>query len=208
MLQASTIGLDIAKNVFHAHGADERGAMVFRRKLTRAKLLSSSSPVSLLAWWRWRRAAARISVLDREIARRAKEDEAARRLMTIPGIGPIAATAILALAPPIETFRKGRDFAAWLGLAPRQHSTGGKQRLGSISKMGERTIRRLLIIGGSSMVRQACRFGAPAGSWLERMLARKPRMLVSVALANKMARMVWALLTKKEDYRAPAAVAA
>jgi transposase len=73
--------------------------------------------------------------------------------------------------------------------------------------MGERTIRRLLIIGGSSMVRQACRFGAPVGSWLERMLARKPRMLVSVALANKMARMVWALLTKKEHYRAPAAVA-
>lgn len=86
----------------------------------------------------------------------------------------------------------------------RQHSTGGKQRLGSISKMGERTIRRLLIIGGSSMVRQACRHGAPAGSWLERMLSRKPRMLVSVALANKMARMVWALLTKKEEYRAPA----
>ena len=150
----------------------------------------------------------RIATLDREIARRAKEDVAARRLMTIPGIGPIAATAIVALAPPVETFRKSRDFAAWLGLAPRQHSTGGKQRLGSISKMGERTIRRLLIIGGSSMVRQACRRGAPAGSWLEGMLARKPRMLVSVALANKMARMVWALLTKNEDYRAPAAVAA
>lgn len=145
----------------------------------------------------------RVATLDHEIARRAKEDEAARRLMTIPGIGPIAATAIVALAPPIETFAKSRDFAAWLGLAPRQHSTGGKQRPGSISKMGERTIRRLLIIGGSSVVRQACRRGAPAGSWLERMLARKPRMLVSVALANKMARMVWALLTSKQDYRAP-----
>ena len=149
----------------------------------------------------------RISVLDREIGRRAKEDEAARRLMTIPGIGPVAATAILALAPPAETFRKGRDFAAWLGLAPRQHSTGGKQRLGSISKMGERTIRRLLIIGGSSVVRQASRYGAPAGSWLERMLARKPRMLVSVALANKMARTVWALMVKGEDYRTPAVAA-
>ena len=149
-----------------------------------------------------------VAVLDREIARRAKKDEAAKQLMTIPGIGPIAATAIIALAPSVETFRKGRDFAAWLGLAARQHSTGGKQRLGSISKMGERTIRRLLIIGGSSMVRQACRFGAPAGSWLERMLARKPRMLVSVTLANKMARMVWALLTRKENYRAPTAVAA
>lgn len=150
----------------------------------------------------------RIAKLDVEIARRAREDAAARRLMTIPGIGPIAATAIIALAPPIETFRKGRDFAAWLGLVPRQHSTGGKERLGSISKMGERTIRRLLIIGGSSIVRQACRRGAPEGSWLERMLARKPRMLVSVALANKMARTVWALLSKQEDYRAPVAVTA
>ncbi|EHJ59840.1 IS110 family transposase [Novosphingobium pentaromativorans] len=138
----------------------------------------------------------RIAELDREITRRTKEDEDARRLMTIPGIGPIVATAILALAPSIETFRKSRDFAAWLGRTPRQHSIGGKQRLGSISRMGERTIRRLLIIGGSSMVRQATRFGAPEGSWLERMLARKPRMLVSVALANKMARMVWALLTR------------
>ena len=151
---------------------------------------------------------AQIADLDSEIERQAKADEAARRLMTIPGIGPIAATAILALAPPIETFAKGRDFAAWLGLTPRQHSTGGKQRLGSISKMGERTIRRLLIIGGSSVVRQASRRGAPAGPWLEGMLARKPRMLVSVALANKMARTVWALLTKEEDYRAPAPVAA
>ena len=107
-----------------------------------------------------------IAVLDREIARRAKEDDAARRLMTIPGIGPIAATAIIALAPPIETFRKGRDFAAWLGLTPRQHSTGGKQRLGSISKMGERTIRRLLIIGGSSMVRRPVATAhQPAHGW-------------------------------------------
>lgn len=151
---------------------------------------------------------AQIADLHREIERRAKADEAARRLMTIPGIGPIAATAIIALAPPIETFTKGRDFAAWLGLTPRQHSTGGKQRLGSISKMGERTIRRLLIIGGSSVVRQTSRRGAPTGSWLEGMLARKPRMLVSVALANKMARTVWALLTKEGDYRAPAPVAA
>ena len=131
-----------------------------------------------------------VADLDREIARRAREDEVARRLMTIPGIGPVTATAILALAPPIETFVKGRDFAAWLGLTPLQHSTGGKARLGAISKMGDRTIRRLLIIGGSSIVRQACRRGAPAGSWLESMLARKPRMLVSVALANKMARIV------------------
>jgi len=149
-----------------------------------------------------------IAELDQEIARRAREDEVARRLMTIPGIGPITATAIAALAPPAETFARGRDFSAWLGITPLQKSTGGKQRLGKISKMGERTIRRLLIIGSSAVVRQASRHGAPKGSWLEQMLARKPRMLVTVALANKMARIVWALLTRREDYRAPVAATA
>ena len=122
--------------------------------------------------------------------------------MTVPGIGPISATAIAALAPPAETFAKGRDFAAWLGLTPLQRSTGGKQKLGATSKMGERTLRRLLIIGSSAIVLQASKRGAPKGSWLEQMLARKPRMLVTVALANKMARIVWALLVKQENYRA------
>ena len=150
----------------------------------------------------------RIAELDKEIAKRAREDEVARRLMTIPGIGPIAATAIAALAPPAATFRRGRDFAAWLGLTPRQMSTGGKQKLGAISKMGERTLRRLLIIGSSAVVMQACRRGAVKGSWLEGMLARKPRMLVTVAQANKTARIVWALLVKNEDYKAPVAAAA
>ena len=148
-----------------------------------------------------------IVVLDREITARAREDADARRLMTIPGIGPITATAILALAPPAESFRKGRDFAAWLGLTPKQRSTGGKQKLGAISKMGDRTLRRLLIIGSSAVVLHAARRGAPKGSWLEQMMARKPRMLVTVALANKTARIVWAVLTKEEDYRAPAAAA-
>lgn len=150
----------------------------------------------------------RIGDLDKEIARRAREDAIARRLMTIPGVGPITATAIAALAPPAETFAKGRDFAAWLGLAPRQLSTGGKQKLGSITKMGERTLRRLLIIGSSAVVLQASKRGAPAGSWLEQMLARKPRMLVTVALANKTARIIWALLMSKEDYKAQVAAAA
>jgi transposase len=150
----------------------------------------------------------KISELDKEIARRAREDVIARRLMTIPGVGPITATAIAALAPPVETFTKGRDFAAWLGLAPRQLSSGGKQKLGSITKMGERTLRRLLIIGCSAVVLQASKRGAPAGSWLEQMMARKPRMLVTVALANKTARIIWALLVKQEEYKAPVAAAA
>lgn len=149
-----------------------------------------------------------VGELDKEIAQRARADEVARRLMTIPGIGPIAATAIAALAPAAESFKRGRDFAAWLGLTPLQKSTGGKTRLGRTSKMGERTIRRLLIIGASSIVQHASRRGAPEGSWLARMLARKPRMLLTVAQANKTARIVWALLVKKEDYRAPAIAAA
>jgi transposase len=150
----------------------------------------------------------RIAELDKEIARRAREDAVVRRLMTIPGIAAITATAIAALAPPLETFRRGRDFAAWLGLTPLQKSTGGKQRLGKTSKMGERTIRRLLIIGASAVVRQASRPGAPERPWLAGMLARKPRTLVTVAQANKTARIVWAVLTREEDYRAPAARAA
>ena len=128
--------------------------------------------------------------------------------MTMPGIGPIAATAIAALAPPAETFRRGRDFAAWLGLTPVQKSTRGKTRLGRTSQMGERTLRRLLIIGASAVVRHASRRGATEHLWLEGMLARKPRMLVTVAQANKTARIVWALLVKKENYRAPAAATA
>lgn len=149
-----------------------------------------------------------IGQLDREINKRAKEDPTARRLTSIPGVGPIIATAIVALAPPPDSFSKGRDFAAWVGLIPLQRSTGGKQRLGATSKMGERTIRRLLIIGASAVVRQAAARGAPKGSWLAQMLARKPRMLVTVALANKMARVAWALLTRGEVYKAPIGAAA
>jgi len=145
----------------------------------------------------------RVNRLDREIACRAKEDKIARRLMTVPGVGAVTAVALAALTPPPETFKRGRDFAAWLGLTPLQRSSGGKERLGRTSKMGERTLRRLLIIGASSVAAWTVRKGAIAGSWLDRMLRRKPPMLVRVALANKMARIVWALLTHGGIYRAP-----
>jgi len=145
-----------------------------------------------------------IAELDAEISRRSRTDPTARRLMTIPGVGPII---VMALAPAAQGFAAGRGFAAWLGLTPLQRSTGGKQKLGAVSKRGERTIRRLLIIGASAVVRQACRRGAPKGSWLAQMLARKPKMLVSVALANKTARIIWALLVKGGVYQAPAAAA-
>ena len=149
-----------------------------------------------------------IGQLDAEIARRAKENEVARRLMTVPGIGPLIATALAVLAPPPGTFRKSRDFAAWLGLTPRQHSTGGKQRLGATTKMGERSLRRLLIIGANSVViKRNVHKEAQPGTWLGSLLLRKPPMLVRVALANKMARIVWALMARGGIYQCPVAAA-
>jgi transposase len=148
----------------------------------------------------------KIGELEKATVHEAARGATTRRLQTMPGVGPITAMAIETFAPPMTTFKRGRDFAAWLGLVPRQHSTGGKQLLGKTSKMGQRDIRRLLIIGAIAVVRWACRKGAPDGTWLHRMLARKPRMLVAIALANKMARSIWAMLTKGEDYRAPIAV--
>ncbi len=103
----------------------------------------------------------------------------------------------------MSTFKRGRDFAAWLGLVPVQHSTGGKQRLGRTSKMGQRDIRRLLIIGAMAVIQWASRRGARPGSWLARMMDRKPLMLIAMALANKMARSIWAMMSKKKDYRDP-----
>ncbi len=131
-----------------------------------------------------------------------------RRLQTMPGVGPLTALAVEAFAPAMKNFKRGRDFAAWLGLVPRQHSSGGKERLGRVSKAGQADIRRLLIIGAMSRLNWMGRKTIPEGSWLARMLARKPRMLVAVALANKMARGIWAMLTKNENYRDPAQAAA
>jgi transposase len=145
-----------------------------------------------------------VAALDKRLRRLAKDDETSIRLQSMPGIGPITAAAIEAFAPPMATFKRGRDFAAWLGLVPRQHTTGGKPRLGRTSKMGQRDIRRLLIIGAMAVVRWAARKGAAQGSWLGRMMAKKPRLLVAIALANKMARSVWAMLSKDQGYRGSA----
>ena len=144
--------------------------------------------------------AEKIAGLEAELRRRVTTDDTARRLTTIPGVGAETAAAITTFAPPVETFSTGRDFAAWVGLTPRQHSSGGKDRLGRTSKMGQRDFRRLLIVAAVAMVRWAKRKGAPEGSWLGQMLARKPKMLVAVALANRMARTAWALLRHGEDY--------
>lgn len=147
----------------------------------------------------------RIADLDKVLKREAAREEDTSRLMTMPGVGPLTAMAIQTFAPPMTTFKRGRNFAAWLGLVPVQRSTGGKQILGRTSKMGQRDIRRLLITGAMTLVRWAVRKGAPEGSWLARMLARKPRMLVAIALANKMARAIWAMSTGRENFRGPLA---
>lgn len=163
----------------------------------------------------------RVAELDLKMRSAAKEADVARRFQTMPGVGPITALAIETFAPDLATFRRGRDFAAWLGLVPKQHSTGGKARLGKTSKMpsrrlhanvcrvtGQRDIRTLLVSGAMAVLQAVERFGTPNNGWLTRMRARKPRMVVAIALANKMARGLWAMMTKQEDYRNPVATMA
>jgi transposase len=142
-----------------------------------------------------------INGLESAMGRRCREDPDGARLLTIPGIGPITASAILAGVPNIGGFRSGRDFAAWLGLVPRQSSSGGNKRLGRITKMGDRTIRRLLVTGALSVIRWGRQREDFAERWIGKLMARKPLKLAAVALANKMARIVWAVLTRGEAYR-------
>ena len=137
-----------------------------------------------------------IEKIETKIVAHARGDETARRLATIPGIGPITASLIAATVADISMFKSARHFAAWLGLVPRQYSTGGKTRLGGITKAGNREIRRLLVIGATSMVYRAEQWNSTVGSWTRGVLERRPVRLVTVALANKMARIAWARLAK------------
>jgi transposase len=149
-----------------------------------------------------------IVTLEAEIVAHARHDETARRLATIPGIGPITASLIAATVGDIGMFKTARHFAAWLGLVPRQHSTGGKTRLGRITKTGNREIRKLLVLGATSMVYRAPQWNSAAGLWIRGILERRPVRLATVALANKMARIAWALMTRNEVYQAKGRVAA
>ena len=150
----------------------------------------------------------KIAALEKTIVTRHRSDMVSRRLASIPGIGPIIASVITAAVPDASVFKSGRQFAAWLGLVPRQNSTGGKERLGGITKTGDRYIRRLLVIGATGLIRYR-RKNVPGGlEWLTKMLATKPVRLVSVALANKMARIAWAILCRGEFYREAVAMPA
>jgi transposase len=150
---------------------------------------------------------AQIAEMTGEMREMAKKSAVVKRLQTVPGVGLQTAMAVETFAPDPGCFSRGRDFSAWLGLVPRQNSTGGKSRLGKVSKMGQVDIRSHLIRGAMSVISAATRFGIKKGSWLERLLARKPKLVAAVTLANRMARAIWAMLTKNEDYKNPEAVA-
>lgn len=142
---------------------------------------------------------------DRRIMASARKTEVGRRLMEIPGVGPLLASAFVATIADPAIFRSGRNLAAWIGLVPRQKSSGGKERLGGISKAGNRYLLQMLIVGTMAVIRHAERNGVRQ-SWLVQILVRCKTKVAAVALANKTARTIWALMTSGERYRAPQAV--
>jgi transposase len=148
-----------------------------------------------------------IGAIERRIMAQHRANEASKRVATIPGIGVLGASAITATVSDPSAFRSGRDFAAWIGLVPRQDSTGGKPKLGPISKQGDRYLRRILVVGAHSVLRRA-KQSPEKYPWLTQLLARRPFKVVAIALANKMARVAWALLARGGTYRAPQLAAA
>jgi transposase len=147
--------------------------------------------------------AAQINALERRLLAWHRQDQASRRLATIPGVGIITATALAATVVDPSAFRSGREFAAFLGLVPRQNSSGGKDRLGRISKKGDGYLRKLLVVGATSVIRRARTSTAASALWIKALLERRPSRVVTVAMANKTARIAWAVLARGDVYRAP-----
>ena len=143
----------------------------------------------------------RIKTLEAEIVKWHRKSDESRRLETIPGFGFITSSAVAATVADPSIFRSGREFSAWLGLTPRQNSSGGKERLGGITKMGDGYIRTLLVVGATAVIRYAKEEGSAKTAWIRKLLEKKPARVVAVALANKMARIAWAIMMKKENYR-------
>jgi len=152
--------------------------------------------------------ALRMEQADRVIQKTASENEACQRLVKIPGIGPVTATAVIAAIGNGAAFHKGREFAAWMGVVPREHSTGGRQKLLGISKRGNRYLRKLFVQGARAVLQQKTKQTPGLKAWLEKLTARTHRNVAAVALANKLARMAWAVLATGEAYRAPLPAAA
>ncbi len=154
------------------------------------------------------RVKAEITALERRIQAWHRSSEMSRRLEEIPGIGPLVATALTATVSDAQAFSSGRSLAAWIGLVPKEGSTGGKQRLGPISKQGNRYLRWLLVSGALAVIRYAKKHGYGHRPWLQRLLAQRPVKLAAVALANKVARMAWVIMARGERYKEPAPLAA
>ena len=155
-----------------------------------------------------RRLKEQILEFDRMIMAWHGSHEASRRLDAIPGVGPVLATALVVSIADPKAFRSGRNFSAWIGLVPKQHSSGGRDRLGSISKQGDRYLRSLFMAGALAVIRYARIHGTKHRPWLTALLARRPTKIAAIALANKMARMVWAMMARGERYKEPVALAA